>query len=84
MEYEWVAGRFVGDMAKTVRSHAKHGVGYYILGEDFDEAYVTAAFKRPLNQARPQHLTPITDPREIRKLEKRSNPLEKDEDDGTL
>lgn len=71
--YEWVMGRFNGEQAKYISGLAAQGVGYQILERpDTGTAWVVAAFKRPLGPI-PSHLTRVTKPELLKKLESKSS-----------
>jgi hypothetical protein len=71
-EAEWVIGRFMGEQAKLVQAHAGSGVGYRVLsqGREGGQTVVLAAFRRPTSSPLPDHLSKITDPAQIAKLER--------------
>jgi|SRR5579884_329894 len=63
MECEWVIGVYKGDRAKSVRSHADAGIGYFIREErgKATSYEVEAAFRRPIDGPRPDHLLLATE-----------------------
>ena len=73
MLYEWVTGYYEGEMAKRVLAHANEGVGYFIInsGGNRLSPNCLAAFRRPLDSARAEHLTLIDDPVRTEQLEQR-------------
>lgn len=70
---EWVVGRFLGEQAKSVLAHANMGIGYKILsqGKQGNGTWVLAAFKRGIGQMLPDHLTRVTDPLQVARLNAR-------------
>src|SRR5579871_6729442 len=63
MQWEWVVGVYGGDRAKSVRSHADAGIGYFIreVRGKATNYEVEAAFRRPIDGPRPDHLLLATD-----------------------
>lgn len=73
MQTEWVVGRYKGDRAKSVLAHANEGIGYIILDTTQTRGAsleVVAAFRRPKDSPRPEHLELVVDPYKIAKYEK--------------
>src|SRR5579871_2284128 len=72
MQWEWVVGVYKGDRAKSVRSHADAGIGYFIreVRGKATSYEVEAAFRRPIDGPRPNHLLLATEyqAKEIDKL----------------
>lgn len=69
---EWVVGRFTGEQAKSVMAHANAGIGYKIIQKGpAGNSYVLAAFRRPCGLPLPDHLTRVTDPIQIARLQAR-------------
>jgi hypothetical protein len=70
MKYEWVIGKYTGDRAKSVKSLADSGTGYFVRSESGKGiAYeVEVAFRRPIDGPTPTHLT-LCDNYQIKKLE---------------
>lgn len=72
IEVEWVLGQFTGDYAKSVLAHAAASISYKIVQQGKDrQVWVIAAFRRPTNTPLPPHLTRVTDPIKIARLEGR-------------
>lgn len=58
IEYEWVIAVYTGDRAKSVKSHADNGIGYFVReergkGVNYE---LEVAFRRPIDGPRPDHL----------------------------
>ena len=71
MQYEWVTGVFEGQQAKSVMEHVNSGIGYFVRKQSGAgrNVEVEAAFRRPIDGPRPEHLVPAT-PYQVESLEK--------------
>lgn len=69
--YEWVIGVYTGDQAKTVKAQADVGIGYFFQREGGrGQTYtVYAAFRRPLDGARADHLE-LANSQQVEKLDR--------------
>lgn len=71
MQFEWCIAVYDGPQATHVLSLAHSGVGYFIRRSEGSGrgAWVEAAFRRPTDSPRPEHLT-VADPVASMKLDK--------------
>lgn len=66
---KWVLGRYTGKEAKRVMDMAHNGLGYFIIDQpEKGDAWIVAAFRRPMDTPLPSHLEEITDYRLSDKL----------------
>jgi hypothetical protein len=72
MQCEWVIGLFEGEQAKSVLAHADMGIGYFIQKQERNgyNRTVYAAFRRPMDSPRPEHLQ-LCSPSQVAILEKK-------------
>lgn len=72
-EARWVVARYTGDRAKLVMAHAAAGLGYYTLetGRAAGQQFCVVAFVQAVQGPLEPHLTEITDPVRIARLEAR-------------
>jgi len=72
MPWQWVIGKWTGDLASSVINHANAGITYFSLdqGRQGNQPYIMAAFRRVKDSPVPEHLS-IADEHIARKLDRR-------------
>lgn len=70
MNFEWCIGVWNGEQAQSVAGLANEGIGYFVRTSSGSGKgmMVEAAFRRPLNGPRPEHLK-LADPTTSMKLD---------------